>query len=337
VAVLTKKGLAVLDQNADYQKIGSNLDELASDSLSGRAESRICAVFGVPPNLVGAYVGLLHVTANATAKAELQNFWDNKISGELAVMREWLTWFVLPEFEDIEDIKAEKIRVGWDISQVAFLQEDVEKMHLRARDNFKAGGWTLNEFRQATGMVADPAGDYYIQPINVTALSPENRAIEAAQKVPAGTDPNVLPEPTPPKALPEHSEKKTFDLDGLILGREPHGVELVIDLKKIAADYEGQKDTVINILQKFRVDLISQATQKLDNLTSQTAHTLTLTPDAKRRKELAKAVRSAYLAGKEQIRQEIMAQNAAKHCNTADFKADDPLLTSNILMSLSMA
>jgi HK97 family phage portal protein len=320
-----QKGLAVLDQNADYQKIGSNLDELASDSLSGRFESRICAVFGVPPNLVGAYVGLMHVTANATAKAELQNFWDNKISGELAVMREWLTWFVLPEFEDIEAIKAEQIRVGWDISHVAFLQEDVEKLHLRARDNFKAGGWTLNEFRQATGMTPDPAGDYYIQPINVTALSPENRAIEAAQKVPAGTDPNVTPEPAPPKALPEHPEKKTFDLDGLTLGREPRGVELVIDLKKINTDYESQKETAIKILQKFRIDLIGQAVTTLDKLNSQTAHTLTLTPDPKLRKEIAKAVRSAYIAGRSQIMQEITAQNAAKHCNTADFKADDPL------------
>lgn len=320
-----QKGIAVLDQNAEYQKIGSNLDELASDSLTGRFESRICSVFGVPPNLVGAYAGLLHVTANATAKAELQNFWDNKISGELAVMREWLTWFVLPEFEDIEAIKAEQIRVGYDISHVAFLQEDVEKMHTRARDNFKAGGWTLNEFRTATGMVPDPAGDYYIQPVNVTALTGENRAIEATQQVAAGSNPNALPDPTPPKALPEHTEKKTFDLDGLTLGREPRGVELVIDLKKINADYESQRETAIKILQKFRLDLISQAVEKIDKLTAQTAHELTLTPDPKRRKELAKAIRSAYLAGRMQIRAEIAAQNAAKDCNTAQFKADDPL------------
>ncbi len=321
-----QKGVAVLDQNADFQKLGSNLDELASDSLSGRFESRICAVFGVPPNLVGAYVGLLHVTANATAKAELQNFWDNKISGELAVMREWLTWFVLPEFDDIESIKAEKIRVGYDVSHVAFLQEDVEKMHQRARDNFKAGGWTLNEFRTATGLMPDPKGDYYLQPVNLVALSPDNRAADAVEKVEAGTNPKELPaaddNADPAKAL-GGPEKKTFDLDGLILGREPKGVELLIDLKKIVSDYESQKESAIKILQRFRVTLIEQTVAKLDKLTPETAHTLTLTPDPKIRKEIAKTIRNAFQAGRAQIIEEIALQNAAKSRNWIENKADD--------------
>lgn len=324
-----QKGVAVLDQNADFQKIGSNLDELESDSLSGRFESRICSVFGVPPNLVGAYVGLMHVTANATAKAELQNFWENKISGELATMREWLTWFVLPEFEEIDQIRAENIRVGYDISNVMFLQEDVKEAHARARENFKAGGWTLNEFREATGKMPDPKGDYYLQPLNLTALSPENRALEAFEKVEVGTDPTEPKKPkqpntddqdedetaleADPKALPDPQEKKTFDLDGLILGREPRGVEAVIDLKKIVSDYESEKEKCIKILQKFRVDLINQAVQKLDKLTSETAHTLTLVPDQKLRKEIAKAIRSAYLTGRDQIIDEINHQNAAKN------------------------
>ena len=168
-----QKGVAVLDQNADFQKIGSNLDELASDSLSGRFESRICSVFGVPPILVGAYVGLLHTTNNATAKAGLQDFWDNKISNELSGFKEWLTWFVLPEFEDIANIQAEKIRVSFDISHVAYLQEDVEKAHQRARDNFKAGGWTLNEFREATGRKPFKNGDIIFVPRNIDVQPPE--------------------------------------------------------------------------------------------------------------------------------------------------------------------
>jgi HK97 family phage portal protein len=333
-----QKGIAVLDQNAEFQRIGSNLDELASDSLSGRHEARICAVFGVPPNLVGAYVGLLHVTANATAKAELQNFWDNKISGELSVLREWLTWFVLPEFEDIEAIKAEKIRVGWDISHVAFLQEDVEKIHERARKNLQAGGITVNEFRQAISLAPDPAGDYYLQPINVTELSPENRAARAIEKIPAGTDPTTSPkyqdwwaEEAVMEAfwrdlmaryggktdlLPADTlEKKTFDHDGLTLGREPRGVELVIDLKKIVADYDSERTRIAGILSRFRAKLIDQAADSLDSLDPKTAHTLTLTPDPKIRKELYKALESAYKAGRSQIIAEIAAQEKAKGLN----------------------
>lgn len=324
-----QKGVAVLDQNADFQKIGSNLDELASDSLSGRFESRICSVFGVPPILVGAYVGLLHTTNNATAKAGLQDFWDNKISNELAGFREWLTWFVLPEFEDIANIQAEKIRVSFDISHVAYLQEDVEKAHQRARDNFKAGGWTLNEFREATGKQPDPNGDYYLQPQTLAALSPENRALEAFEKVEVGTnpndpqgsntdsqdtqnDPNTDPQDEEkPKALAT-PEKKTFEIDGITLGREPRGAEVFIDFKKIVGDYESEKEKCIKVLSKFRVELIDQAVSTLDKLTTETAHTLTLTPNPKRRKEIANALKSAYQTGREQIVAEITAQQNSK-------------------------
>lgn len=336
-----QKGVAVLDQNAEFQKIGSNLDELASDSLSGRFEARICSVFGVPPNLVGAYVGLLHVTANATAKAELQNFWENKISGELSVLREWLTWFVLPEFEDIETIRQEKVRVGFDISHVAFLQEDLDKIHERARKNLQAGGWTLNEFREATGKMPDPDGDYYLQPVNLAALSPENRAAEAFERVEAGKDPKEQEKLTEgddaadddAKLQRQISElivsepekkKKTYDFDGLILGREPRGVEVVIDLKKIVSDYDTEKERVAKILQKFRIELILQATSKLDKLTPETAYTLTLTPDPKRRKEIAKALQSAYKTGRGQIIEEINHQKNAKNGgNNYLIKADD--------------
>lgn len=323
-----QKGVAVLDQNADFQRIGSNLNELDTDKISDRFESRICSVFGVPPILVGAWVGLRHTTANATAKAALRDFWDNKVQPELAAMREWLTWFVLPEFENIEDITADRIRVGWDISNVGFLQEDADGLHTRARENFKAGMWTLNEARAATGMPPDEVSgkDYYVQPLNVVAVSPQLRAVEA-EKEPAPA-PAALPQPTDPNATPPkddhgHQEKKTFDLNGLTVGREPRGVEMVIDLKKIVDDLESEKQKAIGILQKFRLDLIDQAAKKLDKLGPQDAHTLTLTPDAKVRKDLAKTLKSAYLTGRDQIIAEIAAQNAAKGIATSLVK-DDP-------------
>lgn len=332
-----QKGLAVLDENAEYQKIGSNLDELASQELSGRFESRICAVFGVPPNLVGAQVGLEHVTANATAKAELRNFWDNKISGELAALREWLTWFVLPEFEDIGLIQAEKIRVGFDLSQCAFLQEDVDGIHKRARENFRAGFWTLNETREATGMAPDKeAGDdYYVQQNTVFAISPAMRALEAEKEPEAGNDPKQ-PENTDSeddanadeaengKALTGGIQKKTFDLDGLTLGREPQGIELVIDLKQIAADLESEKEKLAKILKRFRVSLIDQAVTKLDKLDPADAHTLVLVPDAITQKQIAKSIRSAYQAGQQQIIAELTAQAAKNIAGVLELK-DDPL------------
>ena len=355
-----QKGLAVLDENAEYQKLGSNLDELASQELSGRFESRICAVFGVPPNLVGAQVGLEHVTANATAKAELRNFWDNKISGELAALREWLTWFVLPEFEDIAAIQAETLRVGFDLSQCAFLQEDVDNIHKRARENFRAGFWTLNETREATGMAPDKeAGDdYYVQQNTVFAISPAMRALEAEKEPTAEPDPNLLTDGSTAgdgnadaanngKGLTSPNElcpgcgqpieicvcegsgfvkhqKKTFDLDGLTLGREPQGVELVIDLKAIAQDLETEKEKLAKILKRFRNSLIDQAVTKLDKLDAAQAHELILVPDAEISKQISKCVRSAYQAGGRQVISELQAQANGKSFSPHSQK-DEPL------------
>jgi HK97 family phage portal protein len=186
------KGLAVLDQNADYQKIGAQLNELDTSNVSARFESRICSVFGVPPILVGSLVGLTHTTANATAKSALNDFWDNKISPDLAQFREWLTWVMLPEFEDIEAIKADRIRVSYDISQAAFLQEDQDQLHSRARENFKAGLMMLNEAREAIGLAPDDSAkgqDYYIQPSTFVAITGERRLEEAE------SEPEPMPAP----------------------------------------------------------------------------------------------------------------------------------------------
>jgi len=180
----------IIDDNADYEALGSKLDELASDNIRAQNDARICGIFGVPAILVSAYVGYLHTTQNATAKSALKDFFLNKISPELKHLREWLTWFLLPEFEDIKDIAAEKIRVGWDLSQMLALAEDLDAMHDRERKDFQAGGITLNEYRAAIGKKPDPKGDYYLQPINVDAITPENRAQIALKPVQQGTNPN---------------------------------------------------------------------------------------------------------------------------------------------------
>jgi HK97 family phage portal protein len=341
-----RKGIAVLDQNAEFQRLGANLDELAADSVTDRFESRICSVFGVPPILVGSLVGLKHTTTNATAKAALRDFWDNKVNPELATLREWLTWFVLPLFEDIEQIKAEKIRVSWDISHVGFLREDADGLHKRARENFKAGLIKLNEAREAIGLEPDDAvgDDYYVQPSTLIAISPERRAAEAEEE-PQAPPPQLL-NPGEPISDDENNddddddddekgdhlpslEKKTFDFEGLTLRREPTDIEKLLGLKTIVADLESEKSRLIKILAKFRLSLIDQAAEKLDELTPETAYTLTLVPDTKIRKDIAKAIRSAFSTGRAQVIRELNNQNAGKNGGdkyiTKDERDDDAL------------
>ena len=335
------KGVAVLDQNADFQKIGSGLNELDTENVSNRFESRVCSVFGVPPILVGALVGLKHSTTNATAKAALQDFWENKVSPELAAFREWLTWFVLPEFEDIGQIQAEKLRVGFDISQIAFLQENADGIHARARENFKAGFWTLNEARIATGMPPDDekGTDYYVQPANVVAITPENRMILAERERPelpapddnkptdeddtGDTEPEAAEdedgEENGDKSQKKKSELKSFDYDGLTLYREPSAIEQIIGLKAIAGDLESEKAKLKAALLVYRDRLIEQAAEKIDKFDTATVYQLTLTPVPKARKQLERVVRDAFTTGRRQVAREFAAQLTGK----AEFKDKD--------------
>lgn len=159
---------AVLDDNAEYQKTGANLNELASDTIVGIFESRICQAFGVPPLIIYAYVGLKHATYS-NLKEAWASFWDAKLSPALKAWREFLTWHLLTEFESEDRIYGGRVRLAWDLSEVSALQEDVDSVHARAKDAFTSGGWTLNEYRSATGQAPDPAGDYYVRSRVLTA------------------------------------------------------------------------------------------------------------------------------------------------------------------------
>lgn len=178
-----QKGPAVLDDNADFQKIGSDLKEIESETLRAQIEARICSVFGVPPLLVGAFVGLLYVNQRGTAKMAHEEFWMNTLSPMLKRMRSFLTWNLLPEWEGADRVKREEVRCGWNMSQVMALQEEIGNRSMRAREDFRVGALTLNEFRAILGLPNLGAeGDYYLRAVNRLPVNSETvRAqIEAA-------------------------------------------------------------------------------------------------------------------------------------------------------------
>lgn len=151
-----------------------------------------CSVFGVPPILVGAYVGILHLNQRASVKEAQTDFWINKMSPLFKALRTFLTWNLLPEFENIALIEAEKVRVSWDMSRVMALQEDTDKRHDRARKDFQSGLITLNEGRAEIGQKPDESGsDYYLRPSMAVAVTPEVALIEA-EKVPVDQKPKPL-------------------------------------------------------------------------------------------------------------------------------------------------
>lgn len=140
--------LVVLDSEAEYQRIGAQLNELDSESLRGFDESRIAMAFGVPPLIVYAQLGLLKATYS-NLKEAWEHFWLTTMSAKLKLWRSFFTVNLLGEFENMDDIKAEQSRLFWDMSQVGALQENLDAVVTRSREIWEAGGSTLNEFRSA--------------------------------------------------------------------------------------------------------------------------------------------------------------------------------------------
>ena len=152
--------VAVLDENADYVKLGSGLNELDSQTLRGIAESRICMVFNIPPMLVGAMVGLQHSTYSNMREAR-KGLWDNNLTPLFRSKARFINWRLLQEYETKERILLKQVRANWDLNEVAALQEDVDSAQNRARSNYSAGLITLNEARAKLGEQPDPSGEYY--------------------------------------------------------------------------------------------------------------------------------------------------------------------------------
>lgn len=172
--------IAVLDENADFEVLGARLNELQSEELRSVAESRICMVFGVPPLIIYAYIGMLR-SIQSNLREAWQQFWDSTLTPEYKAARAWLTARLLPEFESDELVLGERVRCQWDMSQVAAMQDDVDMVHNRARENYMAGGITRNEYRAIIGLPADDArGDEY-----ATATAPEPASDGAPKRLPA--------------------------------------------------------------------------------------------------------------------------------------------------------
>lgn len=186
--------IGVLDSNVHYQATGAKLDELASQTLRSVAESRICMVFKVPPLIVYAYVGLLRATYS-NLKEAWAGFWDATMSPQFKEWRVFWQWSLLSEFEEEAAIRSEVVRLYYDMSNVSALQDDVDAIQKRARENYAAGGISFNEYRNAIGLNPVAGGDdlYVAKPMTSIAgmslpMEPTPAPIKQRK---ARTDPGV--------------------------------------------------------------------------------------------------------------------------------------------------
>lgn len=305
-------GVAVFDKaQVEYTAVGSNLDELNSDTQTSINEARICMVFGVPPILIGAYVGLLHVNQRASVREAQQDFWMNTMSPDLKTKRKFLDMFLLSLFEDEQLIRSKQIRFNWDMSQVSALQDDLDSMVTRAAGAYKGGIISRNEARGMIGYdpleEGDERGDEFFKP--TPALNAANGGDdEERSDDPAAKSADAIIEASLllPSADLDGIEKKTVKNGDY--SREMTSLEALINVKKLEDDVEKGSQRLNAILLALRTSLIEQAAKEYAEMGGDDLSELSITPPADIYTKIRKVLVTAFQNGQFQVIDELRKQ-----------------------------
>ena len=151
---------AVLDSDAEYQKIGQTIEEMGFLTLDRRNESRICMVLDIPPIIVGAFVGV-ELSSYDNYLTARQAWWQDSLLPKFWNVRNRLWTELRYEYPDTEDLYLEL-----DVSRVFALAEQVDLKWRRAADAFRTGGITVNMYLDQIGFpTIGSQGDIFLRPL----------------------------------------------------------------------------------------------------------------------------------------------------------------------------
>ena len=162
---------AVLDMDAEYQKIGYSFAEMGLDILDSRNEARICQVLDVPPIIVGAKVGLDRGTYSNYEQARLA-WWEDTLLALYANFLDTVQNQIVPDFPGAI--------ASWDFSQVKAFQGQIDSLWTRAREALLAGSITVNEYRTMIGLPVIPSGDVFLRQRGVQFVSLDGEVLNPA-------------------------------------------------------------------------------------------------------------------------------------------------------------
>jgi HK97 family phage portal protein len=124
-------GALVLSKKATYEKLGLSPSDMDVSSISENVEARIAAAIGVSPMLLQLPVGLKHSTYSNYEEAK-KAATENVLAPLWSVLGRVFT--KLYREMGIGD----KVMVAFDLKAVLALQENVNDLHERTREDFKA-------------------------------------------------------------------------------------------------------------------------------------------------------------------------------------------------------
>ena len=180
---------AVLAGKYKIQPLGFSPEQLRLDRLPAPAIARIASAVGVAPMSMGlpdtgkTYSNLAE--ANRTS-------WGTIISMQ-ELIAESLRYDLLLEFGS----DPVRYTVEYDYSQIQELQESLDALHARTREDWKSGVIQLNEARELLGFDPDPGGDRWFPgtesgPADTTPGVPQAIPQAGAQAIPSSNGKGLI-------------------------------------------------------------------------------------------------------------------------------------------------
>lgn len=176
----------VIDADVDYKELGKDPRRLDLSTVWGVTESRIASVFGVPPILVGLWIGLEHATF-ANYQEARKSLWEETLIPLHRRISDKLTHGLAIEFG------ADRL-IDFDRSGIEALQETQDLRDLRAMKAWDSGLITMNQANLELGYPETPDGEVRKLPVGTVLVQVNGAGTQARQAREALTRPH-------PKAL----------------------------------------------------------------------------------------------------------------------------------------
>ena len=136
-----------------WQTITFPPTDLALSELRAEDRRAICASFGVPAGLAGAWES----TTYATAREQKASFYEDTLLPQMEYIAEMLNWSLLrPHYPDLA---ARGARLAFDIDSITALRESATDKAARLGKLYEAGIITRNEVRAGLGMLLLPESE----------------------------------------------------------------------------------------------------------------------------------------------------------------------------------
>lgn len=165
----------VSNRAVEITKLGFNPSELDLKVLRHLPESRFASVIGISKETLGFGAADENSTYNNVQQAD-----ERSICSYAKPLWEFIGDELTHQLRADVSLRRNH-RIGFDLRQIAALQEDQNLLHDRANKDLASGGITVNEYREMIGLESRPDGEVYLRSTSVQPVSPEMVQVQIEQ------------------------------------------------------------------------------------------------------------------------------------------------------------